>query len=141
MSPLAGALVMAAPVSMKKLGAGQPNRWDIFLRALSTPPSSRGLRTEHAGIWRSQLLPGRRPEFPRTRWAARGRDDDLGANHQPARGLQDGPVTKDYRVGEVHGAERITWWLRAVAAWPDFAEHQKKTVRTFPLFVLMPIDA
>ena len=55
--------------------------------------------------------------------------------------LQDGPVKKDYRAREVHGAERAIWWERAVMAWPDYAEQQKKTTRTFPVFVLAPADA
>jgi deazaflavin-dependent oxidoreductase (nitroreductase family) len=55
--------------------------------------------------------------------------------------LQDGPVKKDYRVREVTGGERETWWERAVAAWPDYAEYQKKTTRTIPVFVLTPADA
>jgi F420H(2)-dependent quinone reductase len=28
-----------------------------------------------------------------------------------------------------------------VAAWPDYAEYQKKTTRTIPVFVLTPTDA
>src|SRR5271165_4807106 len=55
--------------------------------------------------------------------------------------LQDGPVKKDYQAREVHDSERSAWWERAVAAWPDYAEYQKKTTRTIPVFVLSPIDA
>jgi deazaflavin-dependent oxidoreductase (nitroreductase family) len=55
--------------------------------------------------------------------------------------LQDGPVKKDYRAREVTGDERALWWERAVAAWPDYAEYQKKTARTIPVFVLTPMDA
>jgi deazaflavin-dependent oxidoreductase (nitroreductase family) len=54
--------------------------------------------------------------------------------------LQDGPVKKDYLAREVDGAEREIWWERAVAAWPDYAEYQKKTTRTIPVFVLTPED-
>jgi F420H(2)-dependent quinone reductase len=54
--------------------------------------------------------------------------------------LQDGPVKKDYVAREVTGQERETWWERAVAAWPDYAEYQKKTTRTIPVFVLRPAD-
>jgi deazaflavin-dependent oxidoreductase (nitroreductase family) len=54
--------------------------------------------------------------------------------------LQDGPVKKDYVAREVTGQERETWWERAVAAWPDYAEYQKKTPRTIPVFVLRPVD-
>ena len=55
--------------------------------------------------------------------------------------LQDGPVRKDYQAREVHGAERDTWWERAVAAYPDYAEYQKNTDRTIPVFVLTPASA
>jgi len=55
--------------------------------------------------------------------------------------LQDGPVKKDYRAREVHGQEYAAWFERAVAAWPDYAEYQKKTTRTMPIFVLTPLGA
>ena len=54
--------------------------------------------------------------------------------------LQDGTVTKDYEAREVFGDEKATWWERAVAAWPDYAEYQKKTDRQIPVFVLTPIN-
>jgi deazaflavin-dependent oxidoreductase (nitroreductase family) len=53
--------------------------------------------------------------------------------------LQDGEVTKDYEAREVSGDEKAAWWERAVAAWPDYAEYQKKTDRQIPVFVLTPI--
>jgi deazaflavin-dependent oxidoreductase (nitroreductase family) len=55
--------------------------------------------------------------------------------------LQDGPVKKDYQAREVHDDEYAVWLERAVAAWPDYAEYQKKTTRTMPIFVLTPLDA
>ena len=55
--------------------------------------------------------------------------------------LQDGPARKDYVAREVEGAEREAWWERAVAAWPDYAEYQKKTTRVIPVFVLTPAGA
>jgi F420H(2)-dependent quinone reductase len=55
--------------------------------------------------------------------------------------LQDGPVKKDYQAREVHGEEYQTWFERAVAVWPDYAEYQKKTTRTMPIFVLTPLGA
>jgi F420H(2)-dependent quinone reductase len=53
--------------------------------------------------------------------------------------LQDGPVKLDYQAREVHGAEYTEWFERAVAAWPDYAEYQKKTTRQMPIFVLDPV--
>jgi deazaflavin-dependent oxidoreductase (nitroreductase family) len=54
--------------------------------------------------------------------------------------LQDGPVTKDYEAREVVGDEKAAWWERAVEAWPDYAEYQKKTDRQIPVFVLTPVS-
>lgn len=53
--------------------------------------------------------------------------------------LQDGPVTGDYEAREVFGEEKATWWERAVAVWPDYAEYQTKTDRQIPVFVLTPV--
>jgi deazaflavin-dependent oxidoreductase (nitroreductase family) len=52
--------------------------------------------------------------------------------------LQDGPSPERYVAHEAEGEEREVWWKRAVAAWPDYAEYQKKTDRTIPVFVLDP---
>ncbi|HNM95921.1 MAG TPA: nitroreductase family deazaflavin-dependent oxidoreductase [Mycobacterium sp.] len=53
--------------------------------------------------------------------------------------LQDGTVTREYEAREVTGDEKATWWDRAVAAWPDYADYQRKTDRQIPVFVLTPI--
>jgi deazaflavin-dependent oxidoreductase (nitroreductase family) len=53
--------------------------------------------------------------------------------------LQDGPTTRDYDSREVFGDEKAAWWERAVEAWPDYADYQKKTDREIPLFVLTPV--
>lgn len=50
--------------------------------------------------------------------------------------LQDGPVVQDLVARLLHGREREQWWERAVAAFPDYAEYQRKTQREIPLFVL-----
>ncbi|MGX9791466.1 nitroreductase family deazaflavin-dependent oxidoreductase [Mycobacterium sp. MMS18-G62] len=54
--------------------------------------------------------------------------------------LQDGPVAKEYEAREVVGDEKATWWERAVEAWPDYANYQKKTDRQIPVFVLTPVS-
>jgi len=53
--------------------------------------------------------------------------------------LQDGTETGEYEAREVFGDEKATWWERAVAVWPDYADYQRKTDRTIPVFVLTPI--
>lgn len=50
--------------------------------------------------------------------------------------LRDGPNKQDMVAREVTGDEKATWWERAVAAFPDYAEYQKKTDREIPVFVL-----
>ena len=59
---------------------------------------------------------------------------------QPQVRLQDGPTVRDMTAREVTGAEKAEWWDRAVAAFPDYADYQKKTDREIPVFVLEPID-
>jgi deazaflavin-dependent oxidoreductase (nitroreductase family) len=54
--------------------------------------------------------------------------------------LQDGPTRKDYLAREVTGDEKATWWERAVAAYPDYADYQQGTERQIPVFVLEPIS-
>ena len=55
--------------------------------------------------------------------------------------LQDGPVLQDMLSREVTGTERALWWERAVAAFPDYAEYEKKTDRVIPVFVLEAVPA
>src|SRR4051812_23584242 len=59
--------------------------------------------------------------------------------HNPRVELQDGDTTGDYDAREVFGDEKATWWDRAVAAWPDYADYQRKTDREIPVFVLTPV--
>ena len=37
---------------------------------------------------------------------------------------------------QVAGPERVDWWDRAVAAYPSYADYQRKTDREIPVFVL-----
>ena len=52
--------------------------------------------------------------------------------------VQDGTAVQDMRARVVEGAERDTWWERAVAVWPDYDGYQRKTERTIPVVVLEP---
>jgi len=52
--------------------------------------------------------------------------------------IQDGPAPMPVTVREVTGDERATWWARAVAAFPPYAEYQQKTDREIPVFVASP---
>lgn len=59
---------------------------------------------------------------------------------QPHVELQDGPVKRDYLAREITGDEKAVWWQRAIAAYPPYADYQKKTEREIPLFVLEPFE-
>jgi F420H(2)-dependent quinone reductase len=50
--------------------------------------------------------------------------------------VQDGPEPWDGVAREPAGAEREEWWERAVAAFPPYAEYQKKTDRQIPVFLV-----
>ena len=50
--------------------------------------------------------------------------------------LQDGAEKHDYVARELEGAERETWWARAVDAYPPYAAYQKRTDRLIPIFLL-----
>jgi len=54
--------------------------------------------------------------------------------------LQDGPEKHDYLARELAGDEKAIWWERAVAAYPPYADYQKKTDRQIPVFVLERMD-
>jgi deazaflavin-dependent oxidoreductase (nitroreductase family) len=49
--------------------------------------------------------------------------------------IQDGPEPFEVTVREVEAEERATWWERAVAAFPPYAQYQLKTERRIPVFV------
>jgi F420H(2)-dependent quinone reductase len=54
--------------------------------------------------------------------------------------IQDGPDPSAVTVRQVSGAEKATWWDRAVAAYPPYAEYQANTDREIPVFVATPKD-
>ncbi|MFF9853920.1 nitroreductase family deazaflavin-dependent oxidoreductase [Streptomyces litmocidini] len=53
--------------------------------------------------------------------------------------LRDGPHVGDMKTRLVTGEERQVWWERAVAAFPDYADYQRRTDREIPLFVAEPV--
>jgi F420H(2)-dependent quinone reductase len=50
--------------------------------------------------------------------------------------VQDGPEPWDGVARELSGDERDEWWERAVAAFPNYADYQKKTDRQIPIFLV-----
>lgn len=49
--------------------------------------------------------------------------------------IQDGAEPFDAIAREITGDEKKTWWERAVAAYPPYAEYQERTSREIPVFV------
>lgn len=89
------------------------------------------MRVEHEGRYAAVASLGGAPKHPV--WY-----HNLVAN--PQLELQDGPVKQDMVAREVTGEEKATWWARAVEAYPDYADYQKKTDREIPVFVLEPVS-
>ncbi|WP_405935419.1 nitroreductase family deazaflavin-dependent oxidoreductase [Streptomyces sp. NBC_00726] len=89
------------------------------------------MRVEHDGRYAVVASQGGAPTHPV--WYHNLKAD-------PRAELQDGPVRRDMTAREVTGAEKDQWWERAVDAFPDYADYQKKTDRQIPVFVLEPVD-
>jgi deazaflavin-dependent oxidoreductase (nitroreductase family) len=85
------------------------------------------MRVEHAGTYAVVASQGGAPTHPA--WYA-----NLVAD--PHVELRDGPVKTDRLAREVTGDEKALWWERAVAAYPDYADYQRRTERQIPVFVL-----
>lgn len=88
------------------------------------------MRVEHEGAYAVVASKGGAPEHPT--WYYNMRDEPLVE-------LQDGPVRRDMVTRVVTGDERATWWERAVAAYPDYADYAEKTDREIPVFVAEPV--
>ena len=89
------------------------------------------MRDEHEGRYAAVASQGGAPTHPT--WYANLRAD-------PHVEVQDGPAKWDMQAREVQGEERRQWWDRGVAAFPPYAEYQRKTEREIPVFVLEPLD-
>lgn len=87
------------------------------------------MRVEHDGSYAVVASKGGAPENPVWYY-------NLVADPQVQ--LQDGPARVDMVARELHGDEKAEWWKRAVAAYPDYDDYQKKTKRQIPVFLLEP---
>lgn len=87
------------------------------------------MRVEHEGVYAVVASLGGAPEHPV--WYHN-------VKAEPRVELQDGAVRQDMSARELDGEEKATWWDRAVAAFPDYADYQRKTEREIPVFVVEP---
>ena len=85
------------------------------------------MRVEHDGVYAVVASLGGAPKHPQ---------GYFNIVAQPLVELQDGAEKHDYRAREVFGDEKAVWWERSVAAYPPYADYQKKTERQIPVFVL-----
>jgi len=91
------------------------------------------MRVEHGGAYALVASKGGAPDNPA--WY-----QNL-VSHPDEVLIQDGPEPLAMTVHEVHGDEKATWWERAVAAYPPYAEYQEKTDRPIPVLVATPVPA
>lgn len=84
------------------------------------------MRVEHQGEYALIASLGGAPRHPQ--WY-------LNLAADPAAAIQDGPELFDVHVREAVDAERLAWWERAVAAFPNYADYQRKTTRIIPVMV------
>lgn len=87
------------------------------------------MRVEHEGQYAAVASKGGEPTNP---------DWYRSVLAEPLVELQDGTITREYRAREATGAEKTTWWQRAVDAFPDYASYQRNTDREIPLLILEP---
>ncbi|MFC9833504.1 nitroreductase family deazaflavin-dependent oxidoreductase [Rhodococcus sp. NPDC127530] len=85
------------------------------------------MRVEHDGTYAIVASLGGAPKNPVWYYNVKA---------EPHVELRDGSTTQDMVAREVTGDEKAAWWERAVAAFPDYADYQKKTDREIPVFVL-----
>ena len=88
------------------------------------------MRVEHDGEYALVASKGGAPQHPVWYHNLTAHPDEVV--------VQDGPEPFAAQVREVSGDERATWWERAVAAYPPYAEYQEKTDRQIPVLVAAP---
>ncbi len=87
------------------------------------------MRVEHDGRYLLVASQGGAPKHPTWYFNLKG---------HPVIELQDGPAKQEMTVRELSGEEKATWWERAVAAFPDYADYQRRTDREIPVFLAEP---
>ncbi len=85
------------------------------------------MRVEHGGEYALVGSKGGAPQHPAWGHNLRANPDEVV--------IQDGAQRFPARVRELRGEERARWWERAVAAYPPYADYQRKTERRIPVFL------
>ena len=85
------------------------------------------MRVEHDGEYALVASMGGAPKHPVWYYNLQANPDAVT--------IQDGPEPFPVKVRQVTGDERAVWWERAVAAFPPYADYQRKTEREIPVFI------
>ena len=85
------------------------------------------MRVEHDGTYAAVASLGGAPKNPV--WYYNLQAD-------PRVEVQDGASRFQMVAREISGDEKALWWKRAVEAYPDYADYQRRTTREIPVFVL-----
>jgi deazaflavin-dependent oxidoreductase (nitroreductase family) len=90
------------------------------------------MRVEHEGEYALVASMGGAPKNPVWYYNLSASPDEVT--------IQDGPEPFEAAVREVSGEERASWWERAVAAYPPYADYQQRTDRQIPVLVASSKD-
>jgi F420H(2)-dependent quinone reductase len=85
------------------------------------------MRVEHDGEYALVASMGGAPKNPVWYHNLRAHPDEVT--------VQDGAEPFAVSIREIEGDEKKTWWDRAVAAFPPYAEYQAKTERQIPVII------
>jgi deazaflavin-dependent oxidoreductase (nitroreductase family) len=88
------------------------------------------MKVEHEGVYAMVASQGGAPRHPTWYHNLTAHPDQVT--------VQDGDRVWDGVAREVTGEEKAVWWERAVAAFPDYADYQRRTDREIPVFVVEP---
>jgi deazaflavin-dependent oxidoreductase (nitroreductase family) len=86
------------------------------------------MRVEHDGAYAMVASLGGAPQHPTWYFNVKAHPDEVT--------VQDGEQVWDGVARELTGEEKTQWWERAVAAFPDYADYQRRTDREIPVFVV-----
>ena len=88
------------------------------------------MKVEHDGVYAMVASQGGAPKHPTWYHNVKAHPDEVT--------VQDGEQVWDGVAREVTGEEKAVWWERAVAAFPDYGDYQRRTDREIPVFVVEP---
>ncbi|SDN45325.1 deazaflavin-dependent oxidoreductase, nitroreductase family [Klenkia soli] len=86
------------------------------------------MKVEHDGVYAMVASQGGAPKHPTWYFNVTAHPDEVT--------VQDGPEPWDGVAREITGEEKAVWWERAVAAFPDYADYQRRTDREIPVVLV-----